>query len=375
MSLAAVVLKLASRCNLNCSYCYIYNHEDKSYLRRPKLIGDAVYERTLDAMLGYCQERSDDYGMALIYHGGEPTLIGAGRFDRLAARAREVLGPRLRLLAIQTNAVLLDEEWVEVFRRHEMRVSVSLDGPPEIHDAVRVDHHGRGSYAETVAGIRLLQEGGITPRILSVVNPGRSGGDAYRHFRSLGVTSMDFLLPDVTHDSRDTFYGGLGETPVADFLIPAFDAWLAEDDPGVEVRLFSNLLRAFLGDEPGSDAFGNPLMSYLIVETDGAIEALDALRVCAEGIGQSGLNVLEHGFGDLATGLPLVHQAVHQGFPLAAACQGCPEREVCGGGHLPHRYSRARGFDNPSAWCADILKLFAHIRDRTGIAAPLRLSA
>lgn len=375
MAIAAVVLKLASRCNLNCSYCYIYQHEDKSYLRRPKFISDEVYERTLTAMLDYCRQRGDDYAMALTYHGGEPTLVGAGRFDRLAARAAEVLGPRLRLLAVQTNAVLLDAGWAEVFRRHQVRVSVSLDGPPEIHDAVRVDHQGRGTYAETVAGIRLLQESGITPRILSVVNPGRSGAGAYRHFRSLGITSMDFLLPDVTHDSRETFYGGLGPTPVADFLIPAFDAWLDEDDPEVEVRLFSNLLRGFLGDEPGSDAFGNPLMNYLIVETDGAIEALDALRVCADGIAGSGLNVLEHGFGDLAAALPLVHQAIHQGFPLAAPCRECPEREVCGGGHLPHRYSRARRFDNPSAWCADILKLFAHIRERTGIAVPLRLSA
>jgi uncharacterized protein len=375
MAVAAVVLKLASRCNLNCSYCYLYQHEDRSYLRRPKLISDEVYERTLAAMLEYCRERSADYAMALTYHGGEPTMIGAERFDRLAARAEEVLGRRLRLQAIQTNAVLLDAEWVEVLRRHGVRVSVSLDGPPAIHDAVRVDHQGRGTHAETVAGIRLLQEGGVTPRILSVVNPGRSGAEAYRHFRSLGVTAMDFLLPDVTHDSKEAFYGGLGPTPVADFLIPAFDAWLDEDDPGVEVRLFCNLLRSFLGEEPGSDAFGNPLMNYLIVETDGAIEALDALRVCRDGIAQSGLNVLEHGFGDLATALPLVYKAVHEGFELAVPCRDCPEREVCGGGHLPHRYSRARGFDNPSVWCADILKLFAHIRERTGISAPLRLSA
>jgi uncharacterized protein len=372
MGVANVVLKLASRCNLNCSYCYIYQHEDRSYLRRPKLIGDEVYERTLAAMLDYCEARSDDHAMALTYHGGEPTMVGAERFDRLAARAREVLGRRLRLLAMQTNGVLLDGEWVEVLRRHQVRVSVSLDGPPEIHDAVRVDHHGRGSYAATVAGIKLLIEGGIVPKVLSVVNPGFAGDEAYRHFRSLGIRSMDFLLPDITHDSKESFYGGRGPTPVADYLIPAFDAWLDEDDPQVEVRLFSNLLRGFLGDEPGSDAFGNPAMSYLIVDTDGAIEALDALRVCEEGIAASGLNVLRQGFGDLAAGLPLVHRAVHEGFELPQGCRGCPEREVCGGGHLPHRYSRARGFDNPSAWCADILKLFAHIRERAGISAPPR---
>ncbi|HVG38600.1 MAG TPA: hypothetical protein VM870_04895 [Pyrinomonadaceae bacterium] len=105
-------------------------------------------------------------------------------------------------------------------------------------------------------------------------------------------------------------------------------------------------------------------MGYLVVETDGSIEALDALRVCEDGIARSSLNVLRNGFDDLHLGLPLVHQLIHQGVPLPAACQICPEKDVCGGGYLPHRYARANGFDNPSVWCADILKLITHIRRR-----------
>ncbi len=369
MSVSAIVLKIASRCNLNCSYCYMYNHEDKSYLDKPKLISDEVYGQTLTAMREYCDRRGDGQTMAIVYHGGEPTLVGVDRFDRLAARARDELGDRLGLLGMQTNAVLLTPAWVDVFRRHDVRVSVSLDGPPAIHDAARVDHQGRGSHGRTVAGLRTLMDRGLEPRVLSVVNPGESGAAAYRHLRSLGVSSMDFLLPDVSHDSKATFYGHLPPYAVADFLIDAFDAWFDEDDPEVNVRLFANLIRSFLGDAPGSDAFGNPLMSYLIVDTDGSIEAMDALRVCREGMASSELNVANHGFDDLETGLPLVHKAVHRGFELAASCTRCAERQVCGGGHLPHRYAQANGFDNPSAWCADIYKFFSHVRKRTGIAS------
>jgi uncharacterized protein len=104
-------------------------------------------------------------------------------------------------------------------------------------------------------------------------------------------------------------------------------------------------------------------MDYVVVETDGEIEALDALRVCQSGLPVSGLNVLRSDFDDLRLGNPLLYQAVHRGIPLSAQCQACPEREVCGGGFLPHRYSRARGFDNPSIWCKDILKLTRHIRE------------
>jgi uncharacterized protein len=56
------------------------------------------------------------------------------------------------------------------------------------------------------------------------------------------------------------------------------------------------------------------------------------------------------------------------GLPLPAGCRACRERDTCAGGHLPNRYSRERGFDNPSVWCADLLALFDHVRLRMGVS-------
>jgi uncharacterized protein len=361
--LDAVIVKVAALCNLNCSYCYVYNHADQTYRERPRVMSDDVFDATLERMRAYCEPRPGAR-MLLIFHGGEPTLVGAKRFDELAARARKRLGRRLSGISIQTNATLIDADWVKVFDRHAVNVGVSIDGPREIHDAARVDHAGRGSYTATVAGLRKLQRGGLSPSAICVINPEHSGVAAYRHLRSLGVMRMNFLLPDVSHDSRMLFYPGRHRTPVADYLIPMFDAWLEEDNPDVEIRIFRGLIRMLMGGEGETDAFGNLLMGYLVVETDGSIEALDALRVCESGINRSGLNILRNGFDDLRAGLPLVYRAVHEGFPLSPICEACHEKAICGGGYLPHRYSRARGFDNPSVWCADILKLLAHIRRR-----------
>jgi uncharacterized protein len=367
-SIDQIILKIASRCNLNCSYCYVYNHEDQSWRDRPRFISEAVFERTLAAVRQYCEQR-DSHQMQIIFHGGEPTLIGPQRLDQLASRAREGLGDYLSALSIQTNAILIDDEWIEVFKRNDIGVGVSLDGPAEVHDATRVDHSGRGSHAATAAGLARLQRTGLDPSVLCVVNPGYSGLDTYRHLRKLGLKRFNFLLPDVSHESRARLYGHWGPTPVADFLIPIFDAWLAEDDPDIRVGPFWGLLRSMMGGPGESDAFGNPAMGYVVVEIDGSIEALDALRVCESDIARSGLNVLRDGFDDLHRGLPLVHQAIHEGMPLPLLCEKCHERDVCGGGYLPHRYSRARAFDNPSAWCADILKLLGHIRSCIGEVA------
>jgi uncharacterized protein len=360
-----LIVKVAERCNLNCSYCYIYNHEDKTYLRRPKFMEEPVFGSLLARIKEYCDRRAP-HAMTLTLHGGEPTLLGKRRMAAYARRAREVLADRLGAICMQTNGTLLDEEWIQVIIENRIMVGISIDGPPAVHDAYRIDHLGRGSHAATVRGLQLLQRVGLRPGVISVINPQTDGGDTYRYFRSLGVSRIEFLFPDVSRDNKERLYGESG-TPIADFLISAFDAWFTEDNPDIVVRVLWGFLSSLMGFTHHSDAFGNPLMSYLIIETDGSIQTLDALRVCKEGIAESGLNVADHGFDDLARGLPLVHQVIHEGVPLCSACLACEECGVCGGGYLPHRYSYKNGFDNPSAWCEDILKLIAHLRARTGL--------
>ena len=183
---------------------------------------------------------------------------------------------------------------------------------------------------------------------------------------------MDFLLPDTSHDNKARHYGHLAPLPVARYLIPIFDEWFSEDDPSVRIRIFEDLLKLLMGGSPDSDAFGSAAMSYVVIETDGSIEALDALRVCEANIACSGLNVRYHGFDDLARGCPLAYRALTEGFPPCASCRECPEHDICGGGYLPHRYARANGFDNPSVWCADVLALLTHIRARLAEAAARR---
>jgi uncharacterized protein len=364
----SLVVKVAQRCNLNCSYCYVYNHEDQSYRSRPRFMSEEAFEQLLVRVGEYCDRHAGTISM--VFHGGEPTLIGPVRLGRMAERASATLGARLSYLGMQTNAVLIDEAWLETIRTHQIRVGVSMDGPPEVHDLARVDHGGRGSHAAAVRGLQLLREADLLSAILCVINPGQSGVAAYRHFRSLGITRMNFLLPDVSHDSKVLFYGDYGETPVADYLIPLFDEWFDEDDPRVRVGIFWELISSIMGGRGDTDAFGNSLMNYLIVDTDGSIQTLDTLKVCEEGLSESGLNVFEHGFDDFSRGRPFVHRLLYEGVPLAAQCRACPESATCGGGYLPHRYARANGFDNPSVWCKDILKLLAHIRRRTGYVSP-----
>ena len=360
----SVVLKLASQCNLNCSYCYVYNHEDQGHKTRPKFISDETYSALLGRMLEYSRARDTGHSWTLSYHGGEPTLVGIDRFRRLVRTARDVLGENLSAISLQTNATLLNERWAEALAEDKVIVSVSIDGEPAAHDLFRVDHFGRGSYSETVRGIKALQATGLDLGILCVMNPWKSGKDAYDSIRSLGVTRMDFLLPDVSHDNKLRIYGALPPRPVSRYMLSVFDAWMAEDDPNVSVRFFRDLIQRILGVRGVTDSFSGGRSGYVIVETDGEIEANDALRVCSDGISRSTVNVNHHGFDDLALGNPFVYRAVTEEIRIAS---GLP---TLSGTRLVRRriltapvLDRARVRQSIRV-VRNLLEIFAHVRRR-----------
>jgi uncharacterized protein len=355
-----LIVKIAERCNLNCTYCYMYNHADQQYRSRPAFMSREVFRALAQRISDYC-DAHEGHSMGMVFHGGEPMLFNPEELDARLTEVKPLLDRKVGY-TVQTNATLVSDEWIALIKKHGIHPSVSLDGPPEVHDEFRVDHKGEGSYKAVVAGLMKMRDAGLNPGVLCVINPLQSGIEVYRHMRSLGIRRVNFLLPDVSHDFKSTLYGKMGATPVADYLIPIFDEWFKEDDPTIFIRLFTEAIRVMHGASPQTDALGKSNEDYLIIDSDGSILANDALKVCFDGAPESTLNVLEHGFDDLERGNPLLFQLVNEGMPLCDQCLACPERDVCGGGAVPHRYSRANGFMNPSVWCADLLKFLGHVR-------------
>jgi len=361
------VLKVASRCNLNCSYCYVYNKGDTTWKIRPPLMSDEVFETALGRISEQClATRQDRFRIA--FHGGEPCLIGHGTFDAWCGRARTALGEMVQLgLVIQTNGTLLDSTWIDLFRKHRVAVGLSMDGPREIHDAARVDHQKQGSYERVERGLRLLQEGSVPYGVGCVIPLGTDPLTVHHHFLGLGCTQITYLMPHFTHDTIAPIRERYGPTPCADFLIPIFDDWWFESTMEIQINDLKDVVRVIMGGRSHSEALGNYPPRYVFIEPDGEMEGLDNLRACCDGLSRIRLNVRNASFADLLHTETMHSLAIFEGMPVPQACRGCMEGETCRGGYLPHRYSSARGFDNPSVWCADLLKLFAHLRNRMGV--------
>jgi uncharacterized protein len=357
------VLKVASRCNLNCSYCYVYNKGDNTWRSKPAIMSDQIFAVALDRIRRYC-EQAGQRRVALTFHGGEPCLAGWRRFEAWCNTVRETLGPVAEVeLGIQTNGTLVDDVWADVLRSNGVRVGISIDGPKDLHDTFRVDHQGHGSHDSVVRGLGILQRAGVPVEALAVIPCGTDGLSVHRHLLDLGLTRISYLLPDFTHDTIEPLRRLHGPTPCADFLLPILADWWAHGTLDVRIGLFWHATRLILGGKSNIDIFGNRPLHFVFVETDGAIEGLDVLRVCREGITRTGLNVLADDFWAIAELSDLHRGAIFDGVPLPGACHGCPEQTTCSGGYLPHRYSSQRGFDNPSVWCVDMLKLFGRLRE------------
>lgn len=359
MSIQELILKVCQRCNLNCTYCYMYNHVDKSYLLKPVFLSDAIMESVAARIASYCAVRPG-HKIAVILHGGEPTLMRPQQMEALLTILLGRAGPYIESLGMQSNGTLVDDEWIALLRRFNIRVGVSIDGPQLVHDKFRIDHQGRGSYRQAIEGMLKLQDADLLQAVLCVIQPGEDGLAVYEHFLAQGIRRMNFLLPDISRDSKPLYYPQGNLMPVARYLIPIFDRWIQADDPDVHVILFENVIRTLLSGLPNARCFGSAHNCYIVVDTDGSILVDDVLKVCDAQFGQLGVNVTQTNFDDLDPE-SLLCQVLNGEIVMAEKCRVCPHGLACRGGSLAHRFSRARGFDNESAWCDDITKIMDHI--------------
>ncbi|WP_051836099.1 FxsB family cyclophane-forming radical SAM/SPASM peptide maturase [Streptomyces sp. NRRL WC-3742] len=377
------LLKIHSRCNLACSYCYVYEAADQSWRDRPRRMELPTVRRTA-RRIGEHAERHGLDEVTVVLHGGEPLLVGAAHLDALL-RELAGAGPRVRF-SLQTNGLRLldDPALFDVLHRHRVAVGVSLDGTPVQHDRHRLLPSGGGSWARTAAAVRLLgseQHRELFAGLLCVVDLAADPVATYEALVEFRPPRLDLLLPHATWEAPPPGVGrreppgappsgcGGGPAPYGDWLIEAFDRWYDAPRRETGVRLFEELSVLLLGGRGASEAVGLAPVDLVVVEADGAIEQADSLKVAYEGAAATGLDVWRHGF-DAAAAHPAFRARQHGMAGLARVCGRCPLARVCGGGLYAHRYAGAGGFGNPSVYCADLDRLIRHIagRLRAGVA-------
>lgn len=350
-----IILKLSERCNINCTYCYVFNKGSSISDDAPP----ALTEESIADFRKFIDRAHDEYDIGTLqidFHGGEPLMLKKQRFAHLCEELLQTRRPGSTLsLALQTNGILVDDGWIDLFRRYDVFVSVSIDGTRAVNDRYRLDKRGRGTYDRTVAGLRRLQaahrDGRLpyAPGVLSVINPEACGAETYRHFvDDLGVRGFDFLLPDDSYDDAPVDDDGIGR-----FLTGALDEWIRDGDPSIRVRIFHTHLARLLGAADAGVLGHTPTVSgtyAFTVGADGIARVDDTLRSTADPIFDPIGHVADSSLGEILSS-PAFRQYEAIGGQLPEACGSCIWNRVCSGGRIVNRFSRQQRFDRKTVYC------------------------
>jgi uncharacterized protein len=360
------VLKIHSRCNLACSYCYVYTLADAGWRDQPLVMGRSTVEHTIDRIARHARIHRLE-AVDVVLHGGEPLLAGAGFIADLATGLRRAVAPPTEVrIAVQTNAVLVRSDLLGMFAEHDIRVGVSLDGPAATNDQHRRFADGRGSHAEVERALRLLGTEAyrqLFSGLLCTVDLKSDPIALYEELLRYDPPSVDILLPHGNWTTPPPGRTPTAGTPYADWLIPLFERWYSAPVQETTIRFFAEIVNLVLGGASRTEAVGLSPIGLLVVETDGSIEQVDTLKSAYHGAAATGLNVFEHDF-DEALNRPALAARQLGVDALADECRACPVGRVCGGGYYPHRYRAGSGFRNPSVYCPDLMKLVGHIATR-----------
>jgi uncharacterized protein len=258
-------------CNLDCKYCFFLSKESLYPNERTRMS-----DETMDSYIRQLLEPQDASEVTIAWQGGEPTLMGLEFFQRSIEVVSRCQRPGHKILhTIQTNGVLLDDEWCEFLKKHNFLVGLSLDGPREMHDAYRVDKGGAGTFDRVMRGVEALRRHQVDVNILCTIHAANADYplEVYRFFRDeLHESYLQFIpiVERVTQELLTLANLGWGDRPGGDrplytqsgglvtersvgadqfgrFMVAIFDEWVRRDVGRVFVQTFDVTLGAYVG--------------------------------------------------------------------------------------------------------------------------------
>ncbi len=357
---SAALLKVASRCNLNCDYCYVYKHADQSWRDQPVFMSKQVVHTFGKRLNDYIELKSLDT-FSIIFHGGEPLLYTAERLIRAAEIIRASVRSSCTLqFSLQTNGVLLTNESLLELERANISISLSLDGPRKANDLHRLDHAGDSSYEATLAALQCLLSlhSSIFQGVIAVIDPVIPARELFEFFHPMKLPRLDLLLPDATYVCPPP--GRTNDlTLYQRWLENAFEIWFHEYSD-IPIRWFDAVLASRLGVPSPTDVMGMGTVNLIVIETDGSYTDHDVFKIT-----QAERASLQHTLYSASFEEISHHSRIKEhGYKLtlsglASECKTCPVVEACGGGCVMHRYHPTRGFDAPTVYCREMYNLQA----------------
>lgn len=354
-------------CNLDCRYCF-YLEKERLY---PATSGWAMPDAVLEAFVRDYIAAQDVPVVTFAWQGGEPTLLGLDFFRRVVELQLRYADGRRIENAIQTNGILVDDEWAAFFAEYAFLVGVSIDGPRELHDRYRVDRGGAPTFDRVTKGMAALKRQGAAFNTLTVVHRdnARAPLDVYRFLKEAGSGFLQFIpIVERVDGPRLSEPGVAGRGRVAawsvdpadwgGFLCAIFDEWVRDDVGRVFVQLFDVALESWYRGEASLCIFSETCGRALAVEHNGDLYSCDHYVFQGFRLG----NITDTPIGDLVASPAQRQFGDAKRDTLPDFCRRCDVRFACHGECPKNRFANAPdGEPGFNYLCAGYKRFFVHI--------------
>ncbi len=319
-----------SDCNVDCTYCF-YKRRAPAIGRGRQRMSDAVLRRLVK---DYMELRFPLSGFA--WQGGEPTLMGVDFYrqvvelqTRHGAAGQEVGN------SMQTNAILLDDEWCRFLHESQFLVGISIDGPKELHDYYRLDLGGHGTFDRVVRAMRCCQRHEVEFNTLTLINnlTADHPDEIFDFLIDLGVRYMQFI-PCVEMDPRTGEVADFSVSPeqYGRFLSRMFDRWMKFGVDKLSIRDFDSILSYCIEGRHSICTFDRQCSQYIVIEHTGDAFPCDFFVDPQWRLG----NIMDTPIEKLAAS-PTKRAFARRKQNLCSKCLVCRHLAVCRGGCMKDR--------------------------------------
>ncbi len=352
-----VMLKpVGAACNLRCKYCY--------YLEKKELYADEKQHlMTEDLLERFIQQYLQSQTMPQVlftWHGGEPLMRNINFYKKAIELQKRYKRHLMIGNSLQTNGVLLTDEWCRFFKENNFLIGISIDGTKDCHDHYRKTADGKPTFDQVMRGINLLKKHGVDFNVMGVVNDYNVDYplEFYRFFKEIDARFIQFApiverLPD----------GSLASWSVpaekwGNFLIAVFDEWVRNDVGKFYIDYFDSALANWVGENPGSCIWAKTCGHAGVMEFNGDVYACDHFVSPQHRLG----NI----YSEPLTGMMYSQEQLKFGADkrnaLPQQCLRCEYLFACNGECPKNRIIKtADGEDGLNYLCKGYYKFFKHI--------------
>ncbi len=337
-NLNLLIKPASSSCNLRCRYCFYYDVADNREVKNYGIMNDDTLENMVKKVFD-----DVEYSANFAFQGGEPTMAGIEFFEKFHKFVEKYNTKKIIVnFSLQTNGTLLNKKWLELFKKHNYLIGLSLDGNKEMHDTFRIDAKGEGTFSRVLKAAKMMKKADVEFNILCVVNKliAQNGKLVYNFFRNNGFRYYQFIpCLDSLSCSEEKDYTLTAED-YGKFLDETFNLWYEDMMSGkrISVRHFDNYTKILLGEEPEAcDMVGHCNMNA-VLESDGSMYPCDFYVLDEFKVGNINESTFEELFKSEAE-----MRFLRTSLAVDEKCKVCRYFKICRGGCRRHKELTAEG--------------------------------